>query len=596
MDFICFDGETKNNKYVLFGNNNCYIKNKKGLSSIECFTWLWNELQTKDKPVIFRIEFDINFWVIDFPNQKKIDLFNCKIVQWENFTLRYFRHKFLELRRDGKKKIIYDVYSFFNKSFLKVIKLLDIDLTILEKEVLELGKKDRENNFKLMNEKEIILFNKNECIITSKICDTIYVLMKKSYFFNQYHKEKDFYTTSFYGASAIANKFLNNFDLQASNFTMMFTDDKIKKVIKSAYYGGRMEALKIGTFRYVFMYDINSSYPAAINELREIKNIYLKTDSFFIKDLKQIYKFMGVVDTNLYYISMEIFDIEMIGLLPIRHKSGMLFFPKKVKGWYYGIEVNQIIEYAKKYFIDVIILKEIVFELGDKIFNNEINTIYKQRVKLKQNDDIQHYIYKIMLNSIYGKFAQRVGSAKHQNFYYAGYITAKTRALLLKAVIKNPYDVIFFATDGILIKKKLKVKQSLQLGFWEEKNIKIAKVILSGVYKLVDFNKKEYIGERGFRFDFDKSFNDIITIGKSEIETNLFITFKYGTKNHIKYGNKILHFVKLVKTITPTSNIKRYFSNFNLTKQIDSTIIDMSELKKLKDLRIDFSQDKDIYE
>ena len=151
MDFICFDGETKNNKYVLFGNNNCYIKNKKGLSSIECFTWLWNELQTKDKPVIFRIEFDINFWVIDFPNQKKIDLFNCKIVQWENFTLRYFRHKFLELRRDGKKKIIYDVYSFFNKSFLKVIKLLDIDLTILEKEVLELGKKDRENNFKLMN-------------------------------------------------------------------------------------------------------------------------------------------------------------------------------------------------------------------------------------------------------------------------------------------------------------------------------------------------------------------------------------------------------------------------------------------------------------
>jgi len=57
---------------------------------------------------------------------------------------------------------------------------------------------------------------------------------------------------------------------------------------------------------------------------------------------------------------------------------------------------------------------------------------------------------KLVLNSLYGKTAQSLGSRgeipNSSNPFYAGAITAGTRAQLLRAMLCNPHGIIFAAT------------------------------------------------------------------------------------------------------------------------------------------------------
>jgi hypothetical protein len=81
---------------------------------------------------------------------------------------------------------------------------------------------------------------------------------------------------------------------------------------------------------------------------------------------------------------------------------------------------------------------------------------------------------KLILNSLYGKTAQSIGSegelAKATNPFYAGAITAGTRARLIQAGLHGPHQVIFFATDGIMSIGPLEGLETVEtkvLGEWE---------------------------------------------------------------------------------------------------------------------------------
>lgn len=590
MKFLCFDGETKDNKYNLLGNNFNYIFNKDGLTSKQCFDFIFNECNKFKgfKFVILRIGFDVNFWIKDLGEEKIKQFINTNEIEFEGYKLQYFTGKFLIIRKDKRKIYIYDIYNFFQKSLLKLIELLKIELTDREKYIIELGKKDREQNFNLMSYFEVIEYNKTECVVSSKICNKIFDLMKSSYFKNKKNKYKDFVVNHFYGSSAISSKILNEYDFKRYSVIMGFQLPKIQSAFNSAYFGGRMEGLKLGTFKNVFKYDINSAYPYIINQLKEFKGAKEKTYEINSE----------IVETNLYFINFKIIaPNSLIGLLPIRHKSGMLFFPNEGKGWYFGCELIEFKKYAENNFIDYSIKKEIVVELGESIFNNAIEEIYEQRRSLKAIDDLRHYIYKIALNAVYGKLAQQIGTSKYFNSFYAGYITSKTRSMLLQTSFNNWDDIIFYATDGILSKKKLPVKVGTGLGDWEEIKIKSAVVLLSGVYNLIGSDGSVYSGERGYKFDFDNVLYDIQRDGFATVKQNLFIGWKYGLKNYKKFGNDILKFIEMEKIINPKeSNIKRLFlfpKNYNFNTEISGELVGLKNLKG--QFKLNF-EDENIYE
>lgn len=532
-----FDGETINDKYILLGNSKDYIVNKQGLSLEQSLDFLWNYSESIN--YFFRISYDLNMMFSkEVLNENLLNFFNSIEVEYYGYNLLYFTDKIFIMTREGKQKKFFDVSNFFNTSFIRTLEILNIPLS--EKELSFLTKyKNLRAGFKISDLTNIVNYNKLECVLGLRIVESIYDLIPS-----------DLQTFSLYGASSITNKFLSNNEInKKNNFFQFYNSEKFLLT----YFGGRMEAVKIGTFKNCYKYDINSAYPNVIKDLKEIEGMTEKK-----------YKNEKIKDRNIYYLELHILDNSLIGLLPVRLKSGYIVFPNYVKNWFYGCEVIEVLEYIKLgYSVNIKIIKYLDFTFGEKIFpNKEIEKLFFKRNIFKQKNDLRNYVYKILLNSIYGKFAQRVGSAKFQNLYYAGYITSKTRAELLKASINNPYDIIFFATDGILSKTKIKnIKVGSDLGQWEEIKIKEARVLLSGVYKCVDNKDKVYLGERGFSFNFDNVFNDILKNGKTKIEQNIFIGNKYFFKNKKAFNNYRCKFKKIIKEINPNTQIKRVYSN-----------------------------------
>jgi hypothetical protein len=491
----------------------------------------------------------------DLPKDKLIKMFGGEKIIYKKFALEYFRHKIFIV--NGKK--FYDVYNFFNTSLIRVIEILQIDLTDSEKNFVELMKKQRAV-FKLKDKDKIVSYSLLENKIGLKIVDKIYSLIPK-----------ELQTYALYGSSSLANRFLKD----------KFQNDLIfnNKIFESAYFGGRMECLKIGTFKNVYKYDINSAYPNVIKDLRMPLTYEIKP-----------YNNKKIVETNIYFVEkFEHNSLSEIGTLPVRLKIGYLVFPFKGGGYYYGCEIIE----AQKRKVKLKIKYEIDIKLGEKIFkNNEIEKMYNLRLTYKKNGDLRNLIYKILLNSIYGKFAQSVGAAKYKSLYLAGYITAKVRSQLLAATFGYDKDVIFFATDGILTKKKLNVKVSNNLGDFDFEEIKEAKVILSGIYKLINKENKIKYGERGFRIDFEQVLKDIYKNGHSIVKQKVFISNIYAYKNYKKFLKYRCKFFNITKKIDIKQQHKRFFISFSLDKENSSVLLTDKVIEKMNKLAEPFELEK----
>ena len=119
-----------------------------------------------------------------------------------------------------------------------------------------------------------------------------------------------------------------------------------------------------------------------------------------------------------------------------------------------------------------------------------VQDLFNYRLKLleENKDDVRAYIIKLALNSLYGKFAQRVGERGNPPKFaapvFAAAITAATRRKLSEAALTRPDDIIAFATDGVYSTKTLDVyvPDTKTLGLWEKKVLKEGGVfVLAGV-------------------------------------------------------------------------------------------------------------------
>ncbi len=540
LELEFFDTETINNKTVLICNSETYLWNSSGLSSKECFDFIIKN--AKDYNYFFRIDYDINMIIKDLPKKIITTLFEKNEVNYNGYDIKYFRNKIFSING----KTFYDVANFFQTSLIRNIEILKIDLTDVEKKFIESMKRQRKK-FSLRDKNKIINYSLLENQVGLKIVNKIYELIPD-----------ELKTYALYGASALTNKFLK--DKTQSNF--VFNNE----LFNNAYFGGRMECLKIGTFYNCYKYDINSAYPNVIKDLQQPVTYEIKK-----------YSGQKIVDTNIYEVEFNHKTINEIGCLPLRLNDGYLIFPKEGKGYYYGCELLQAINRG----VNVKINNFVDVKLGKKIFNkNEIEKIYELRKTLKLKNDLRNLIYKILLNSIYGKFAQQVGKSQYQNIYLAGYITAKVRSELLKATYKKDSEIIFFATDGILSKTKLKLPISDKLGDYEEIKIKKAVVILSGIYKLIDYNNKEYIGERGFRFNFDRCLSDIMKKGYHKAKLTVFISNIFAFKNYKKLSKYRCKFTIIEKVINIKNQKKRIFKTFDIEKENNSLLLNKESIKK----------------
>lgn len=175
--------------------------------------------------------------------------------------------------------------------------------------------------------------------------------------------------------------------------------DRLNVMIHRAYYGGRTECFSRGLIKDYKLYDVNSLYPAMMLKSYP-KPISAKYAEYPGTEMRLIQEYEGVSEVII-QSPMKL----KYPLLPVR-KGAKLFFPLgRWKGSYTHIELRKAVSLG--YTIRKI-LKTIYYQEDFKPFQAYIHAIYGMRKEAKATGDkMLDMVAKLLLNSLYGKWAQR---------------------------------------------------------------------------------------------------------------------------------------------------------------------------------------------
>lgn len=480
--FIAIDGEgfsrlRKHYYSMLSSSAQHTIENwSTGLRTQECFEFLHN-YSGKGYLVGFYTTYDVNMMLVDvdLPNLQK--LWDSGECYWNNWHIKWMPGKIFQLRKDGKQVVWYDVFGFFQKSFVKA--LLDWKIEVPQAII---DGKDNRKNFNKKDREEIKFYNLKEC-------DLLVQLMNK---LRDASIEAGYVPTSWHGAGALANVILKTNKVDKENVL----DTELRPKFLAAYYGGRNQVLLQGEFDTAFAHDINSAYPYALTLLPSTIGKWSKSNK-------------NILSSNpytLYKVEWKTPKKEFLNPFPFRFTKGGfngIFWPNKGSGYYWQPEIEVAVEHYSKY-IKILEAYEFAPSTDAKPFAF-INEIFNTRRKFLASGNDAQIILKLGMNSCYGKVAQSIGSngkpPAYQNYFWAGYITSYTRSQVLRLALKNKDSVISFATDGVIASEKLTEHNlTKQLGRWSVEPIENLFVLQPGVYCYDGSNHKTTIKSRGFSY------------------------------------------------------------------------------------------------
>ena len=173
--------------------------------------------------------------------------------------------------------------------------------------------------------------------------------------------------------------------------------------LKAAYHGGRVQVIgEMGkTYSNVVSIDRNSMYPSVMvesvfpdmNKVRKVKPTKANLD--------QLRKRPGIV----YWANVHLkatSDAELF--IPVRQEDGRKpYVSKTVNDWL----VQPVIDYALDHGWELVEINDLYFADAINPFKSFVEDFYDLRMQYKKNNDGRQILVKLVLNSLYGKFAQR---------------------------------------------------------------------------------------------------------------------------------------------------------------------------------------------
>jgi hypothetical protein len=477
--FLAVDGEAIGDSYfVLAASNETAVENPKGLSTAECFhfllglpvTTLWG----------FAFDYDTNQILSGLGQSSLAWLSHHNRTLYSHYRIMHIPGKILRITDKNTERTVtvYDAFSFIRSSFAQWLKDWKLaspaDLAFIEQ-----MKHDRPD-FRAENTADIRRYNFLELkYLQAGVSELIRRV-----------KETGYRPSVWYSPGSISAAVMKAHNVKDH---MGPSPDFLEPIAKAAYFGGRFETRCIGQIPGpLFHFDINSAYPFALAGLPclacgwwEYADHPDLADPFTLTLIT--WKRRTGADPTW-------------GPFPIRIDNGSLRYPVRndSPAWYWAHEVQAGAKLAN------------VRVLGGWQYHPAcehepfafIPDFYRKRRELKARGDPVEYVYKLVLNSCYGKLAQRKRGGKHlppfHSPLWAGAITARTRAMLLDGIAQEPAAVIQLATDGMTCFERLDLPLSETLGDWSLKELEQLFIVQSGIYFWQDTTGKPLQRSRGF--------------------------------------------------------------------------------------------------
>jgi hypothetical protein len=243
---------------------------------------------------------------------------------------------------------------------------------------------------------------------------------------------------------------------------------------QNAYYGGRFETSALGTVHGpVWGYDIGSAYPAAMLQLPCLD--HGRWHNWHATGGRNGRRLAAEIEAESFYVARLTYQMpgienderdtawRVMGPLPHRLKgSGSIINPLGGAGWYWSPEIPPYAEVFETWTYE---------RTCDCVPFEWVGELYDRRAEMEADRKGSGIALKLTLNSLYGKLAQRVGTAPHYNPIWAGLITAITRAKVYQVYLDHPETVVMFATDAVFMTEPApELTIGRNLGDWELEN------------------------------------------------------------------------------------------------------------------------------
>jgi hypothetical protein len=389
-------------------------------------------------------------------------------------------------RRERTTVTIDDILSFFGSAFIPAIEsILGDELTDDDREVIAHGKAARGQN-QWEDMPDIYHYWRAEIILMQRLGEKFRNVMFSA----------GFMLRNWYGPGALSSYLFRSNKLKSHIVNgPPELPNPVHIASKHAYAGGRFELFRMGRFAGpVFSMDINSAYPYAMSKAPS-----LGADHGFWQYVANPNRiaYFGVYRIRLKAPNASPFEGRAMPLFH-RDNKGSISYPNCLQGWYWSPEAALV---AGADGIEIIEGWEWVSD-GNRPFIF-LQEMFNARLAMGKRN-LMSMPYKLGPNSMYGKFAQRVGfrtDANGKNYPptthclpLAGWVTSYTRAMLFNVLRRIPTDqLIAVETDGIYttfdVNKLTGVTFGNGLGEWEQTIYDEMLYVQNGLYhRLSDGN------------------------------------------------------------------------------------------------------------
>lgn len=479
--FIAVDGEADSQgRYIIMcDSTGRKLVNLDGITSRQALDWLLELAGCGAEVVCFGLNYDANQWVADLGERELRRLASDGRTVWQlRYKLTWTPAKSFEIKDHKTRRWIKicEVFGFFQSSFVKAL----ADWGLQPPAEIEVMKK-RRGSFTSRELDRIISYCQAECQLLVELmnrlaqaCADAECVPARNYWI---------------GAGSIASALLRRSGVKhAHAYDVELADrELVESHILGAYFGGRVELLAQGVMDVCQTRDLRSAYPAAATDLPSLAGARTRYRKHYKPDIQ--HAIWRVRWTDQAHGQLAPF--------PCRQTDGSIIYPQSGQGAYHASEIRAAL--CLGYQLEILDGLELVLRPGAGRPFDWIPTVFRQRARLKAAGHPAEKALKLGLNSVYGKLAQGYGHGQppYQSYWWAGYITAATRAKMLRLAHASDH-VAMISTDGLFAHRAaVKGSAAPTLGSWEPDQVNDLFCAQPGVYHGYR-GDREIVKSRGF--------------------------------------------------------------------------------------------------
>ena len=500
--FVCWDGEgPQDTGYSLFGNSEGFEVCHPGpLGTRECLDLIIDtEIANPDAiHIIFGGNYDVSNILCDLPRRKYNQLIFRGSCHWEGYIIGHVPRKWFTVKHGQVTVRIYDIVSFFEGGLVEVLTEWKIGpfaiggaISIPDETVpTQTLSVPSVSELEKMSEAEIVkVFKKLRSEFEWKDIESIrwYMDLELKYTIQLMNRVRDilyqagYLPKSWHGPGAIATMAMRRHGVFSA---MAKCPDMVREAARFAYAGGRFQDFMAGHARRIIkVFDLKSAYPYFATQLPNLARGSWRWTTRFEGGKFGVYRIVyhhAATGWEDFYRPYPLFR---------RMEDGSVHFPNRVAGWYWSPEAELVSDSPDAEFLGGWVFDE--DNVNDRPFAWLVD-YYRRKESAKARGDMVGWVWKKIINSVYGQLARKSGWDRKHNgpptshqLEWAGYITSACRASVYKAAIQCGDSLISIDTDGVTSLSgidNLRIGDSL--GDWEYKEYSDGIFWQSGIYFL----------------------------------------------------------------------------------------------------------------